>query len=105
LRFQAQKELLHVIFAFEFVYAARCIDELLLAGKERMAGRANLNLDFFLSGASWVFGTANALDNGFCIFRMNGSFHNLLDNPASIDVVSNSLMNFYCGMAKNNQMN
>jgi hypothetical protein len=40
--------LFHFVFFLEFVYAASRIDQLCLAGKERVAIRANFHENFFL---------------------------------------------------------
>src|SRR2546423_1249215 len=59
----------------EFIHAPGGIDELLLAGIERMADVANTHQDDGLGRASLDHVAASAADFGVLIFRMDFSFH------------------------------
>ena len=64
------------IAAIESVNASRRVDQFLLAGKERMAGRANLDVQVFLAGRARL--ETFAAGAGYCdflIFWMNSRFH------------------------------
>jgi hypothetical protein len=59
--------------------AARSVDQLLLTGKERMAGRTNLHVQIVFAGGTGLKGLAAGAGNcDFLIFRMNSGFHFLL---------------------------
>ena len=59
--------------------ATRSIDQLLLAGKERMAGRTNFHVQVVFARGSSLKGLAAGAGNcNFFIFRMNSGFHFLL---------------------------
>ena len=61
----------------EFLDPAGGIDEFLLAGKERMAGRADTDLDVALGGTSAIISAAGATDDALVIVGMNICFHGL----------------------------
>jgi hypothetical protein len=66
------------VFAAEAFYAAGGIHELLLAGKERMAGGADFYAYIALvSGAGDEGVAAGAMDADFTIVGMNGCFHDV----------------------------
>ena len=63
----------------ETIDAPRSIDQLLLTGKERMAGRTNFHVQVVFACGSSLKGLAAGAGNGnFFIFRMNSGFHFLL---------------------------
>lgn len=64
-------------FAVEFVNAAGGVDDFLGTGVERMAQRANLDVEafFFQSGFGYEFVTARAGNIDFVVIRMNILFH------------------------------
>src|SRR5262245_4133923 len=64
-----------VVFALEFLNAARGIDVLHLAGEKRMARRANLGVDVFLGAARDELVAAPAGDRRFFVFWMDVFFH------------------------------
>jgi len=60
----------------EAIYAAGRVDQLLLAGKERMAGRANFNVQIaFARRARFESLATGAGYRYFFIFRVNSRFH------------------------------
>src|SRR5687767_7227491 len=63
------------VLALEAVDAAGRIDQLLLAGEERMALRADLDAKLLASGAGGPALTACAVDLDLVIFRVNLWFH------------------------------
>ena len=63
------------ITAREFFNAAGGIDELLFAGKKRMAGRADTNLDIAFRGTGMVSRAASAVDVGLDVIGVNICFH------------------------------
>ena len=64
------------VFAAEALDAAGGIHELLLAGKERMAGGANFYADVALMGGTGYKGiAASAMHADFTIVRMSRCFH------------------------------
>jgi hypothetical protein len=64
-----------VVLALEFLDAARRIDELHLAGEERMARRANFGVDVLLGAARGELVATTAGDGGFFVFRVDVFFH------------------------------
>ena len=67
--------LLEAVLLVEFVHAAAGVDELLLAGVERVALGADLDGDVLLRGAGLVHGAAGAADRGRLVIRMDTVFH------------------------------
>ena len=65
------------VAAGEFLDAAGGIDELLLAGEERVAGGANADPELALGAAGVVGGAAGAADGGRLVVGMNICFHGL----------------------------
>jgi len=63
------------VFFAELVDAAFGVDELLFAGKEGMADRADVEPDALLGGPGLVFFAASAADRGNFIVRVNSLFH------------------------------
>src|SRR5689334_11018336 len=63
------------VLAVEALDAARGIDELLLAGEERMAGRADLDVDRRDRGPGLDDVAARAGDDGLLVLRMNAFLH------------------------------
>ena len=63
------------VTARELLNATRGVDELLLAGEERMARRADADFDVALRGAGVVNGAARARDRGLLVIGMNICFH------------------------------
>ena len=67
----------HAVFLVEFLNATRCINNLLLAGVEGVAGRADFNVKraFFHDGLRLENVTARAGDFNFFVFGMDIGFH------------------------------
>ena len=59
----------------ELLYAARGIDEFLLAGEKRMTSGANTDFNVATGRAGMVHGAARANDVGLSVFRMDVRFH------------------------------
>src|SRR5438105_10419960 len=63
----------------ETVHASRGVNQLLLAGKKRMASRTNLNVQITFACRARLKTLATSASHGhFLIFRMNSGFHFLL---------------------------
>jgi hypothetical protein len=55
------------------------VDQLLLTGKKRMAGRTNFHVQIVFAGGTGLKGLATGAGNcDFLVFRMNSGFHFLL---------------------------
>ena len=67
--------LLEAELLVELVNASAGVDQLLLAGIERMALGADFNENVLLGGAGLIDGTAGAADLGLLIIRMDSGFH------------------------------
>ena len=69
--------LLHAITLAEFLDAASGVDNLLLAGIERMAGRANFDVQLIFAqrGAGYESVATRAGDSDFFVIGMNAGFH------------------------------
>ncbi len=67
--------LLDAVLLVELVNTTAGVDQLLLAGVERVALRADFNGDVGLGGAGLYNGTASALDGGLLIIRMDSFLH------------------------------
>ena len=82
----AQKilKLLHTVTFFEHINTSACIYQFLLTGKERMAFRANFNVDIGFCGASGDLITADALNNCILVDGMD-SFLHYLHSPFGYD--------------------
>ena len=65
----------HAETLFELVDTTACIDKLLLAGKERMALRANFNAQITLGGSGLYDFAACTGNRAFLVFGMNTLFH------------------------------
>lgn len=65
------------VAAREFLHSPGSVDELLLAGKERMTSGADTNLDVLLRRARVVNRPAGAGNFGLVVVRMNVRFHGL----------------------------
>jgi hypothetical protein len=63
------------VFPLETLDAARRVNQLLFAGEERVAVRADFHVNVFLRRTSRPRMTAGANDPAFDIFRMNSFFH------------------------------
>jgi hypothetical protein len=63
------------VFPLETLDAARRVNQLLFAGEERVAVRADFHVNVFLRRTSRPRMTAGANDPAFHIFRMNSFFH------------------------------
>ena len=59
----------------EAINASTGVNQLLLAGIERVALGANLNTDVLLSGAGGKSVTAGATNGGLLVVRMDAFFH------------------------------
>ena len=67
--------LFEVELLLELIHAAARIDKLLLAGEERMALRADINLDRILRGLGRILRTARTFDYRIFVFRMHTLLH------------------------------
>ena len=63
------------VFLLETLDAARSVNQLLFAGEERVAVRADFHVNVFLRRTSRPRMTAGANDSAFDIFWMNSFFH------------------------------
>jgi hypothetical protein len=60
----------------EPIHASRGVDQLLLTGKERVASRADFDVQVAFFGRASLKGLATSAANGnFYVFRMNSWFH------------------------------
>jgi len=66
---------LDTVLSAEAFDAACRIDELLFAGKERVARRANFNIDVLYGRTSLYHVAAGASDLGELVFRVDTLFH------------------------------
>jgi hypothetical protein len=64
-----------IVFFAETLYAACRIDKFLFAGKKRVAGRANLNLDILCRRARFYHIAAGAGNRRQFVIRMYSLFH------------------------------
>jgi len=69
------ENLLHVETLFETIHTAAGVNQLLLAGIERMALGADINLHLFLGGACFKSFTAYAANHALSILGMNVFLH------------------------------
>ena len=77
-----EKKLLRLLVtAVELVNAARRVDELLLAGEERVALRADADLHLRTGGFNVPDFAAGAGHNGVFVLRMNVFFHFFCTTP------------------------
>src|SRR5437764_12121535 len=61
------------------IHASRGINQFLLTGEERMAGRANFDVQITFKGGTRLKNlAAGASHRYFVVFRMNSRFHSLL---------------------------
>ena len=67
--------LFQIIFAFKTIDTAACVDEFLLAGKERMAFRTNFNAEILFHRPSFKRIAAGTGYPGDFIIRMDSCFH------------------------------
>ena len=70
-----RRALFHIVSLFESVYSSAGIDELLLAGKERMALRADIDMEILLGGTGLEGRTASALNGSLLVLRMYAFLH------------------------------
>ena len=70
-----QKTLFHVEALLETIHTAAGVNQLLLAGIERMALGADINLHLFLGGAGFKSFTAYAANHALSILGMNVFLH------------------------------
>jgi hypothetical protein len=68
-------DLLHAVSLLESFHPAGGIDQLLLPGKERMAGGADFSADFRLGGTALEGVAAQAPHRHFLILGMDSFFH------------------------------
>jgi len=66
------------VAAGELLDTASRVDELLLTGEVRVAGRADADLDVLAGGAGLVGSSAGADDRGVVVVGMKTSFHKSL---------------------------
>ena len=69
------ENLFHVEALFETIHTAAGVNQLLLAGIERMALGADINLHLFLGGAGFKSFTAYAANHALSILGMNVFLH------------------------------
>lgn len=83
---------LDIVALLEAVNASGSVDELLLSGKERMAGGANFDVDVLSGGRAGLdHASACALDLAIGVSGMNSFFHGILQIwMALIDAPRNS---------------
>ncbi len=62
-------------FLLELIHSAACIDKFLLAGKERVALRADIYAQLFFGRTGGEGFTARALNGCFNIIRMDSCLH------------------------------
>lgn len=81
--YRTRNRLLLLIFVQETLNATFCIDQLMLAGKERMTAGADFHLDIFFGGPRLNDIAACASHGGFYINWVNSLFHRFLEitNP------------------------
>ena len=68
--------LLQAELLVELVNTTAGVNQLLLAGVERMALGADFDENILLGGAGLIGGATSAADNGGLIVRMDSGFHN-----------------------------
>jgi hypothetical protein len=67
--------LIQTVFLLEPFNAAGGIDQLLLPGEKRVAGRADFQADLFLGGTGIELVSAGAADGHLVVLRMNLPLH------------------------------
>ncbi len=67
--------LVEVELFLELINTSACINKLLLTGEERMAFRANINLNIFLNGLGNIFCATSTLDSGGLVIGMDTLLH------------------------------
>jgi hypothetical protein len=70
-----QKALLHAVTLLETLHPAGGVDQLLLAGVERMTGGTDFGVDFRLGGPSLENVAAETLDGHVSVVGMDTFFH------------------------------
>jgi hypothetical protein len=70
-----QKAFLHAVTLFETLHSASGVDQLLLAGEERMAGGTDLRINFRLGGTSLENVTAETLNGHVGVLGVDTFFH------------------------------
>ena len=73
--YQQMRQKLQAVLLVELIHATAGIDELLLAGIERMALGADFNRDVLLGAAGLDHGTAGAADGGGFVIGMDSGLH------------------------------
>ena len=76
--------LLDAVLLVELINAAAGIDELLLAGVEGVALRADLNGDILAGGAGLDDGAAGAADDGGLIIGVYSCLHNSFSSSQAV---------------------
>jgi hypothetical protein len=69
------KESVDIVSFLETIDSSARVDQLLLAGEERMALRTNINAKVFFGGASFNHVAAGTPDRRLRVFRMNTFLH------------------------------
>ena len=67
--------LVEIELLLELINTTACINKLLFAGEERMAFRANINLNVVLNRLGNIFCAASTLNNGGLVFGMETLLH------------------------------
>lgn len=76
LRWSSFRRFLLTITPIEAIHAAGRVNQLLLAGKKRMAGRADFNVEIAFARRTRLKRLATGAGHGyFFIFRVNSGFH------------------------------
>ena len=68
-------KLVEIELLLKLIYSTASVNELLLAGKERMAFRANINLNVILNGLGNIFCATSTLNSRSVVFGMETLFH------------------------------
>lgn len=79
------------VFLSELFYSAGGVDEFLLAGKERMAIRANFHMDIAHRGTGFDHMATGTSDRRRLIFRMDTCLHKFLSNMKFYNITMGSL--------------
>jgi hypothetical protein len=82
-------KLVQIETLLETIYTSACINQLLFTSEERVALRADFDLDVLLGGHSFHYITAVASDGGLFKIRMNAFSHGV-SPPVSVVCINSS---------------
>ena len=68
-------KLVEIELLLKLIYSTASVNELLLTGKERMAFRANINLNVILNGLGNIFCATSTLNSCSVVFGMETLLH------------------------------